>query len=204
MNDGAVFADFVDTLTLAADISESGTLTKDGIGKLILTGINTYTGATAVNGGILQVEGTITGSLVSVGSGGAIGGNGNVGVVAVASGGTLAPGASAGILNTGNVTLAAGAAFAAELGGLNPGAGGYDQLKATGTVALGGSTLDLSLIGGYRPANGTTYTIIDNDGGDAIGGTFAGLAEGAVFTGPPAPSGSAMSAGTATTPCSPR
>ena len=140
-NDGAIFADFTNTLTLAADISESGTLTKAGIGTLILTGINTYTGATTVNGGILRVDGAITGSVVSVSSGGTLGGNGNIGVVTVAGGGTLAPGASAGILNTSNISLASGAAFAVELGGLNPGAGGYDRLKANGTVALGGSTL---------------------------------------------------------------
>ena len=58
--------------------------------------------------------------------------------------------------------------------------GGYDQVKVTGTVSLGGATLDASLIGGFVPGFGNAFTIIDNDGSDAVTGTFAGLAEGAV------------------------
>ncbi|NPU83784.1 MAG: autotransporter domain-containing protein [Syntrophaceae bacterium] len=41
-------------LTICGDISGTGSLTKEDGGKLILTGTNTYTGGTTVNGGILQ------------------------------------------------------------------------------------------------------------------------------------------------------
>ena len=39
----------------------------------------------------------------------------------------------------------------------------------------------MSLLGGFDPSVGTAFTIIANDGGDAVAGTFAGLAEGATF-----------------------
>src|SRR5262249_50373411 len=51
-------------------------LTKSGSAKLILTGTNSYTGATAVNAGTLLVHGGITGSGVTVGSGATLGGYG--------------------------------------------------------------------------------------------------------------------------------
>ena len=91
-----------------------------------------------------QVDGSIA-AATTVNSGGTLGGNGTTGAVTVNAGGTLAPGASAGILTTGNVALAAGASFAVEFGGTNPGVGGYDQVKVTGTVSLGGA----SLLGGF-------------------------------------------------------
>ena len=100
----------------------------------------------------------------------------------VTSGGTLGPGASAGILGTGNVTLAAGATFKVELGGLAAGVGGYDRLNVTGTVSLGGATLNASILGGVSPVTGTQFVIIANDGADTVTGTFAGLAQGATVT----------------------
>ena len=54
---------------------------------------------------------------------------------------------------------------------------GYDQLNVTGTVNLTGSTLNLSL--GFTPDVGTVFTLVNNDGVDAVVGTFQGLAEGA-------------------------
>ena len=56
----------------------------------------------------------------------------------------------------------------------------YDQLVVTGTVDLGGATLNISR--SFVPANGTEFILIDNDGTDPIVGTFAGLAEGALVT----------------------
>lgn len=54
-NDGRIVADFTDSATLAADISGSGTLTKQGTGTLILSGNNSYTGTTFLNGGSLSI-----------------------------------------------------------------------------------------------------------------------------------------------------
>ena len=54
------------------------------------------------------------------------------------------------------------------------------QTDVTGAVALGGG-LDVNLLGGYVPAPGDAATIVNNDGADAVVGTFTGLPEGAVF-----------------------
>ncbi len=51
-------------------------------------------------------------------------------------------------------------------------------LQVTGTVNLGGATLDGSVAAGFSPTIGQQFTIIDNDGADAVVGTFAGAAEG--------------------------
>jgi len=182
------------TLTIGANNADavfSGTIldganilavVKIGTGRQTLSGTSGYTGATTVTAGTLIVDGSIASSSdVTVEDGATLGGGGTTGAVTVASGGTLAAGASAGILNTGSVALVAGAMFEAEIGGTTPGVGGYDQVKVTGTVGLGGATLDALLISGFDPAGGSSFRIIDNDGSDAVVGTFAGLAEGASF-----------------------
>ena len=48
-NDGQIVANFTDTLSLAANISGTGTLSKLGSGTLILTGNNTYSGGTTIS-----------------------------------------------------------------------------------------------------------------------------------------------------------
>ena len=157
----------------------SGTvaLTKTGSGTLTLSGANTYSGTTTVSAGTLLVNGSQASSAVSL-NGGRLGGTGTVGAIsATASGGTVAPGQSGpGILSSGNVNLSSGSpAFAIELNGTTAGSG-YDQLNVTGAVNVSGATLSGTM--GFTPPTGTTFTIINNDGADAIVGTFAGLPEG--------------------------
>jgi autotransporter-associated beta strand protein len=167
------------TLTLGGPITgEFSGLNLRG-GTLVLGGTNTYTGHTVVEAGLLQVDGSIT-ETINVG-GGTLGGSGTVGDVLVADNGALAPGASTGILHTGDLSLAAGADFFVELAGTAAGTG-YDQVALTGTVNLAGANLAVSPINGFDPNPGDSFTILANDGSDAIGGTFAGLAQGATFS----------------------
>jgi len=81
-------------------------LVKTGNGTQVLTGVNTFSGGTVVNGGVLQVGSGNTGQSTAtlgtggftVNSGGTLAGNGTVGVAGTLNvvnvGGTLAPGTS--------------------------------------------------------------------------------------------------------------
>ncbi len=164
----------------------SGTvaLTKSGAGTLTLSGTNTYTGTTTANGGTLLVNGsTAAGSAVSVNNTATLGGTGTAaGTVQVNSGSTLFPGSSPAILGTGNLTLAAGSTYKVQLNSPYATAGtDYDQTNVTGTVTLGGATLNL-VGGAAAPAAGTVVKIINNDGTDPVTGTFNGLPEGATVS----------------------
>jgi autotransporter-associated beta strand protein len=150
-----------------------GTLVKAGDGELTLSGPNTHA-LTEVTGGVLLVNGSQGSSNVAI-NGGRLGGTGTVGTITATSG-TVAPGLSPGILNSGTVDFNAATTFSVELDGLTAGTG-YDQLNVTGTVSLGGATL--TLLPGFAAPAGAVFTIINNDLGDAVTGTFDGLGEGA-------------------------
>jgi hypothetical protein len=79
-------------------------------------------------------------------------------------------------LGTGSLTLNSGSTFGVELNGNTVGTQ-YDQLNVTGSVNLGGATLNV--VCGFPPSNGDTFTILSNDGTDAVVGSFSGLSEGA-------------------------
>ncbi len=167
------------TLAVAGAISGSRDFDKNGTGTLILSGTNTHTGNVNVGDGTLIVNGSlVTSNQVFVD--GRLGGSGTVSQVVISDIGTLAPGNSPGIINTGNLSFSSsGATYSVELNGTTVGTQ-YDQTNVTGTVTLNGATLSISL--GYAPAVGDSYTLINNDGSDAISGTFNGLAEGSTIT----------------------
>ncbi|POR53195.1 outer membrane autotransporter protein [Bosea psychrotolerans] len=176
-NDGAIVANFTDSATFAANISGVGTLTKQGSGKLILTGTNSYTGPTSVLGGLLVVNGSLTGSAITV-SGGALGGSGTVGSVVIANGGTVAPGNSIGTLNVaGNVAFAAGSTYQVELNA----AGASDLVAATGTATLSGGQVQLLAAPGSYGLS-TRYVILTAQGG--VSGQFSGVTSNFAFLTP--------------------
>jgi autotransporter-associated beta strand protein len=172
--------DFAGSTAFSADsgttFSGAGNLTKDGPTTLTLSGESpSFTGPTTVNAGTLLVNGSMAGTAVSVLSGATLGGTGTVGAVST-TGGTLQPGNNPGILVVdGDVTLDPSSTFAAALDGPTPGTG-YDQLNASGTVNLNGSTLVASL--GFTPS-AQSFTIIRSAA--PIVGTFQGRPPGSTL-----------------------
>jgi fibronectin-binding autotransporter adhesin len=164
------------TLTVSGIISGSLDIDKNGTGTLVLSGTNTNTGNVNVGNGTLLVNGSLATSN-SVFVDGTLGGSGTVSGVTLSNIGTLSPGNSPGIMNTGDLTFqSSGSTFSVEINGTSVGTQ-YDQTNVTGTVSLAGATLSISR--GYSPTGGDTFVIINNDGSDAVSGTFNGLAEGA-------------------------
>jgi autotransporter-associated beta strand protein len=175
-------------------ISGTGGINKNGAGASLLAGASGYSGAITVNNGIFVVDANIPSSTVTVNNpnvtGGTLGlsgfgGTGTVGAVNVVQGaisaGTLT--SPTGILNTGNLTFTANGNYAVKIGGTTPGANGHDQLNVTGTVSLNNARLVPIPWGTFRPALGDSFTIIKNDGADAVSGTFLNAPEGAIFGG---------------------
>jgi autotransporter-associated beta strand protein len=160
--------------TLAGGIGQTTLgLTKAGPGILALAATEAYAGTTVINAGTLWVNGSLTSSAITVNAGATLGGAGTVGTVTVA-GGVLSPGTtSPGILTAkGNVVFNTGSALAVALNGTAAGTGYSQLLVASGgsTINLGGSSLNVTL--GFSPADGTSFRVIDNQGGGAVGGAF--------------------------------
>jgi autotransporter-associated beta strand protein/T5SS/PEP-CTERM-associated repeat protein len=167
-NNGQIVANFTDTLELIDSVQGGGSLTKQGSGVLTLSGTNTYTGATTINGGTLSVNGSIaSSSLTTVNAGATLGGNGTVGNTTINSG-TLAPGNSIGTLAVqGNLVFTAAASYMVEVSPANA-----DRTNVTGTATLGGATVKASFAAGTYVEK--QYTILNATGG--ISGTFNALA----------------------------
>jgi len=175
-------AQAVDT-EVSGRITGIGGVAKTGAGTLVMSGSNTYTGATTVTAGTLLVNGFAGSTATTIGSGATVSGTGTLGSVTVQSGGILFAGSGLGILSSGAATLQSGAAFAAQLAGNTamPVAGtNFSQLSVTGAISLDG-TLSLTLDGNYVQNQGALYFLMLNDGADAISGTFSGLANGSTF-----------------------
>ncbi|MCR9200590.1 MAG: hypothetical protein NXI04_18285, partial [Planctomycetaceae bacterium] len=128
---------------------------------------------------VTDADTDLSGTL-SLGDDAILKGDGDVAEVSLTSG-SLQPGNSPGIINTGDFDLGSGSTLLIEVQGTTPGTE-HDQVNVTGTVTLSGGSLSVDVLPPYNPAVGDSYVIINNDGVDAVTGTFAGLAEGAVFS----------------------
>ncbi len=56
------------------------------------------------------------------------------------------------------------------------------QLSSAGSVILGGATLSPTVSAGFTPSVGQSFTIVNNQSGTPVVGTFAGLPQGATTT----------------------
>jgi hypothetical protein len=147
------------------------------LGSVTTTGAQNYSSAN----GVIQVTGNLTTSdspitfsnAVMLAAGLTL--SAGAGTVTFA-GGPVAP--APGLLSiAGGLALDASSTFTATLNGTDPGT--YSQVTVSGPVDLGGSTLSLVL--GFTPPVGSSFTLLSSDAGP-ISGTFAGLPEGATFT----------------------
>jgi autotransporter-associated beta strand protein len=147
------------TASINSGIKGSAGLTKIGSGTLRLGSANTYTGGTTIKSGtlfVLNSSGSGTGDgTVNVSAGARLAGTGAVGGD-VMNGGVITPGSSVGALHiSGSYTQAEAGELQIELAS----AGSFDALAIGGSASLAG-ILSLSLVGGFMPAAGSTFTVL--------------------------------------------
>src|ERR1051326_924360 len=144
---------------------------KNGSATLTLTGASTYTGTTTVNNGTLQVDGSLSSSLVFVQSGATLSGTGTIGgPVTFQNGGTLAPGDSGpGVLSM-NSTLGLAGMVVMELSKAGSSLTN-DQIAGLSAVTYGGS-LVVTNIGAGVLAAGDGFVLFS---AGTYGGAFTNL-----------------------------
>jgi autotransporter-associated beta strand protein len=137
----------------AGIIKGTGALSKTGTGSWTINNVNTYTGATSVDGGTLMVENTTgsatgTGS-VTVKSGAVLGGSGIIsGTVNILSGGTISAGSNAatGSISIGtNLVIATGGIISADV---NADTNAADVINVNGISNLTGTVLKINKLSG--------------------------------------------------------
>lgn len=140
----------------------SSTLVKTGVGTQKLSGVNTYTGLTTIQEGILIVNGSLAGDVL-IASSGVLKGNGTI-AGTVTNTGAISPGESIGKLTLGNFINDNGT-YDVEVNGL----GQSDLIDVSGIATLnGGIVLVSSVDGTFRFQQ--PYTILTADEG--VIGTF--------------------------------
>jgi autotransporter-associated beta strand protein len=146
----------------------SGSLEKVGAGTLTLSGPNIYTGTTTVNGGFLDVEGSIaSSSRTTVNAGGALTGAGTVGNTTIATGGIFLPGNGLGTFATvsGNLAFQSGAQYLVTL----------NSTSSTFAMVTGSANLAGTVGAAFAPGSTVIkqYMILSANGG--VSGAFGGV-----------------------------
>jgi fibronectin-binding autotransporter adhesin len=172
------------TLTLAGAVSGSQAVTLQGAGKTILSATNTYSGATTINGGTLQLNAAdvikdgATGSTVTVNAGGTLDLNGNSEVLSALN---VSPGGVVDSTSAGTPTLTVGGNNAAATinGTVQNTAGSLSLVKeGSGNLTIAGTN---TYSGGTTFNAGTMSVSSDHSIGTGslyVGGTRLSLGAG--------------------------
>ena len=199
-DNGTLAFDRSDILTFSGLISGTGGVEQIGTGTTVLTAANTYTGPTTVNGGTLEVDGSIASVETLINSGGVLTGSGSI-LGNVVNNGMLTGSESIGgnvvnngvltgsesirgnVVNNGIVspgspigTLTISGNYIQNSGGtLRIGVGGtapgqFSLLAVGGHATLGG-TLQIVPINGFQLAVGNKLTFLTATGG--VSGNFS-------------------------------
>jgi autotransporter-associated beta strand protein/T5SS/PEP-CTERM-associated repeat protein len=156
VNEGQIVANFTDTLTLAANIGGPGSLSKAGIGTLILTGNNSYGGGTTVTGGLINfMAGGLGTGTITVDGGGLQWATGNMSDVS-AQLAAIGPGGATFDTNGNNVSFATTVTGA---GGLTKAGNGMLTLAGasyTGATSVNGGTLQAGAANVFAASSAVT------------------------------------------------
>ena len=172
-------------ITLNGVVGGNGGFTKNGSGRLVLGASNTFGGAVTINGGTLDVDGSISaGAAVAVNSGGTITGDGSVNRnIVINSGSTMRPGGAlnGSVLHGTSLTWNAGAVMSFNLDNTT------SQLALTGALTKGSAGAhNFVFTPGAGLAAHNVYTLATFGSTDFIASdfTYSGLPAGliGVFT----------------------
>ena len=179
-NNGALVFDRTNNVLLTSDIAGTGTLTQGGGGTLVLSGANTYNGATSLTNGTLELDQSSSGTgPVTTSAGTVLAGSGVVnGTVTV--GGKLNPGpAVLGGMGTftanGGLTLNSGSTLFYDLSAANPSIS--DTINVAGNLTANNNAITVSFDG---PPSGGTYPLFTYTG--SLSGHFNTNVVGTHFT----------------------